>query len=124
MVGQGAKGSAQGMFGITETVAEIQDKAGAIDLVSCRGKVDFDQVNFGYRSDSPVLSDFDLHLRPGETVALVGRSGSGKSTVGRLLARFYDVDDRAVPVDDHDVRDLPMTALRHHLGLVLDEPFL
>jgi ATP-binding cassette subfamily B protein len=124
MLGQRAKASAQRIFAITDTVPAIQDKAGAIDLVTCRGQVDFDHVTFGYRADSPVLADFDLHLRPGETVALVGRSGSGKSTVGRLLARFYDVDDGAVSVDDHDVRGLTMTSLRHHVGLVLDEPFL
>jgi len=67
---------------------------------------------------------FDLHLRPGETVALVGRTGSGKSTAARLLARFYDVTDGAVRVDGHDVRDVTLPSLRHHIGMVLDEPFL
>jgi ABC-type multidrug transport system fused ATPase/permease subunit len=71
-----------------------------------------------------VLSDFNLHLRSGETVALVGRTGSGKSTVARVLARFYDVTDGAVYVDGHDVRDLTLTSLRANIGVVLDEPFL
>jgi ATP-binding cassette subfamily B protein len=71
-----------------------------------------------------VLSDFNLHLRSGETVALVGRTGSGKSTVARVLARFYDVTGGAVFVDGHDVRDLTLTSLRANIGVVLDEPFL
>jgi len=71
-----------------------------------------------------VLDDFELHLRPGETVAIVGRTGSGKSTASRLLARFYDVSGGAVRIDGHDVRDLTLPSLRHHIGMVLDEPFL
>jgi len=72
----------------------------------------------------PVLQGFDLRVEPGETVALVGRTGSGKSTVARLLPRFYDVDGGAVLVDGHDVRDLTVASLRSQIGLVLDEPFL
>src|SRR6185437_5694637 len=71
-----------------------------------------------------VLDHFDLHVRPGETVAVVGRTGSGKSTVARLLTRFYDVTDGAVVVDGHDVRDLTLASLRAQVGVVLDEPFL
>ena len=71
-----------------------------------------------------VLESFTLHLRPGETVALVGRTGSGKSTVARLLPRFYDVSGGAVLVDGHDVREVTLDSLRAHIGLVLDEPFL
>ena len=65
-----------------------------------------------------------MHLRPGDTVALVGRTGAGKSTVARLLDRFYDVSGGAVHVDGHDVRDLTLASLRAHIGVVLDEPFL
>ena len=72
----------------------------------------------------PVLDHFDLHLRPGETVALVGRTGSGKSTVARLLDRFYDVDAGSIRIDGHDVRDLTLSSLRSQVGIVLDEPFL
>ena len=88
------------------------------------GDVHFDDVSFGYANGIPVLDGFELHVRPGETVALVGRTGSGKSTASRLLARFYDVSDGAVRVDGHDVRDLTLPSLRHHIGMVLDEPFL
>jgi ATP-binding cassette subfamily B protein len=72
----------------------------------------------------PVLDGFSLSIEPGETVALVGRTGSGKSTVARLLPRFYDVDEGAVLVDGHDVRDLTVASLRSQIGLVLDEAFL
>jgi ATP-binding cassette subfamily B protein len=86
-------------------------------------------VSFSYASatgggGTAVLDGFELHLRPGETVALVGRTGSGKSTASRLLARFYDVTGGAVRVDGHDVRDVTLPSLRHHIGMVLDEPFL
>jgi ATP-binding cassette subfamily B protein len=71
-----------------------------------------------------VLKEFELHLAPGETVALVGRTGCGKSTAARLLPRFYDVRDGAVRIDGADVRDLTLESVRAHIGLVLDEPFL
>jgi ATP-binding cassette subfamily B protein len=124
MIGQRAKASAQRIYTILDTQPEITERPGAVDLMPCRGEVTFDDVTFGYRRDAPVLRSFDLHLRPGETVALVGRSGSGKSTVGRLLARFYDVDDGAVRADGIDVRDLTIASLRHQVGMVMDEPFL
>jgi ATP-binding cassette subfamily B protein len=81
-------------------------------------------MSFDYANGTPVLHGFELHLRPGETVALVGRTGSGKSTAARLLARFYDVTGGAVRIDGHDVRDLTLPSLRHNIGMVLDEPFL
>ena len=90
----------------------------------CRGDVRFDDVSFDYANGTPVLDGFDLHLRPGETVALVGRTGTGKSTAARLLARFYDVTGGAVRIDGRDVRDITLPSLRHHIGMVLDEPFL
>jgi ATP-binding cassette subfamily B protein len=97
-----------------------------VDLVECRGEVTFDHVDFAYPgADRPaVLAGFDLHLDAGETVALVGRTGSGKSTVARLLTRSYDVTAGSVRVDGHDVRDLTIESLRANVGIVLDEPFL
>ena len=125
MMGQRAAASADRIYEILDEQSTIVDRPGAVDLVDCRGDVAFESVDFGYGADGPlVLSDLDLHLRPGETVALVGRTGSGKSTVARLLTRFYDVRAGSVRVDGHDVRDLTLESLRSHIGIVLDEPFL
>ncbi len=126
MMGQRAAASADRIYEILDEQPTIVDRPGAVDLVHCEGDVNFAAVDFAYGGeDAPlVLSDFDLHLRPGETVALVGRTGVGKSTVARLLTRFYDVTAGAVEIDGHDVRDLTLASLRSHIGIVLDEPFL
>jgi ATP-binding cassette subfamily B protein len=87
--------------------------------------VRFDDVSFRYRDGAPlVLDGFSLHLRPGERVAVVGATGSGKSTVGRVLARFYEPEAGTIAIDGHDVRDLTLVSLRASVGIVLDEPFL
>jgi ATP-binding cassette subfamily B protein len=126
MMGQRAAASASRIYEILDERSEIVDRAGAIDLVECTGDITFDHVDFAYPGeDRPlVLEGFDLHLDAGDTVALVGRTGSGKSTVARLLTRSYDVTAGAVRIDGHDVRDLTVESLRAHVGIVLDEPFL
>ena len=128
ILGQRAAASALRIFEILDTPAEIVDRPGAVDLVAPRGELTFEGVRFAYaggRDDrGPVLDRFDLHVRPGETVALVGGTGSGKSTVARLLLRAYEVDEGAVRIDGTDVRDLTLASLRHHIGMVTDEPFL
>jgi len=128
MMGQRASASAGRVYQILDTPPDIVDRPGAIDLVNCRGEIEFDSVTFSYESTQgaapEVLSDFNLHIAPGETVALVGRTGAGKSTVARLIARFYDVTSGRVLVDGHDVRDLTLVSLRAQIGVVLDEPFL
>jgi ATP-binding cassette subfamily B protein len=136
MMGQRASASAERIYEILDEQATIVDRPDATDLVDCRGDVRFEDVSFAYASDSlmaaaakqggnpNVLTDLNLHLSPGDTVALVGRTGSGKSTVARVLARFYDATEGTVRVDGHDVRDLTLTSLRANIGVVLDEPFL
>ena len=125
MLGQRASASAQRIYEVLDEQPTVVDRPGAVDLVECRGDVRFDAVTFRYHPDgSAVLDDFDLHVAPGETIALVGRTGAGKSTVARLLDRFYDVSEGAVRIDGLDVRDLTLTSLRAQVGLVLDEPFL
>jgi ATP-binding cassette subfamily B protein len=130
MMGQRAAASAERIYEILDEQPTIVDSPDALDLVDCKGDVRFEQVDFAYanysgKGDNPdVLSGFNLHLRPGETVALVGRTGSGKSTVARVLGRFYDVTGGTVSVDGHDVRSLTLTSLRANIGVVLDEPFL
>jgi ATP-binding cassette subfamily B protein len=124
MMAQRSAASAKRVLEVLDQQPEIFDRPGAFDLVDGEGDIEFDHVNFTYADGPPVLSDFSLHMKPGETLALVGRTGSGKSTVARLIPRFYDASDGAVRVDGHDVRDLTLRSLRAHVGLVLDDPFL
>ena len=125
MMGQRAAASAGRIFEVLDEQPSILDHHGATDLVPTGGSVEFDHVEFRYSDDggSP-LRDFSMCINPGEVVAVVGRTGSGKSTVARLMARFYDVSDGSVRIDGHDVRQLTLASLRHHVGVVTDEPFL
>jgi ATP-binding cassette subfamily B protein len=126
MMGQRAAASAERMYEILDEQPTVTDAADAVDLVDCTGDVRFRHVDFAYNEDAEqlVLADFDLHVPPGQTVAIVGRTGAGKSTVARLLTRFYDVKHGSVELDGHDVRDLTLASLRANVGVVLDEPFL
>jgi ATP-binding cassette subfamily B protein len=124
MMAQRAAASAQRIYEVLDEQPDVVDRPGAVDLVESKGDVHFDDVSFTYANGTHVLDHLDLRLHSGETVALVGRTGSGKSTVARLLARFYDVTDGAVRVDGKDVRDLTLLSLRRHIGMVLDDPFL
>ncbi len=124
MMGQRAKASAGRIFEILDENPEIVERPGAYDLLDVRGSIDFNHVTFTYDNGAEILRDFDAHIAPGETVAIVGRTGSGKSTVARLLDRFYDVTDGSITIDGHDVRDVTLTSLRENVGVVLDEPFL
>ena len=124
MMGRRAAASAGRIYEILDEEPEIADRPGVVDLVDCRGDVRFESVEFDYPNGTPVLRGLDLRVSPGETVAIVGRTGSGKSTISRLLARFYDVTDGRITIDDHDIRDVTLVSLRHHIGIVLDEPFL
>ncbi len=124
MMGQRAKASAGRIFEILDENPEIVDRPGAYDLLDVRGAIDFNHVTFTYDNGAEILNDFDAHIAPGETVALVGRTGSGKSTVARLMTRFYDVTAGDVEIDGHDIRDVTLTYLRDNVGVVLDEPFL
>lgn len=125
MMGQRASASAGRIYEILDEQPTVVDRPGAVDLVDCKGDVRFESVEFAYGEDNPlILDNFDLHIRAGETIALVGRTGSGKSTVARMINRFYDVTGGRVLIDGHDVRDLTLASLRAQVGIVLDEPFL
>jgi ATP-binding cassette, subfamily B, bacterial len=103
------------------TVLEGPD---AIDLPPIRGEIRFDHVSFGYNPDIPVLEDVDLTIEPGETVAFVGATGAGKSTMAKLVTRFYDPTSGRVLIDGYDLRAVTMKSLRSQLGVVPQEPFL
>jgi ATP-binding cassette, subfamily B, bacterial len=126
MMGQRASASARRIYEVLDTKPDITDKAGAIELTRVNGDICFDRVSFGYAGaeGAQVLTDFSLHIRPGETVALVGPIGSGKSTVARLLERFYDVDGGKITIDGFDVRDVTQHSLREQIGMAADDPFL
>ncbi len=124
MMAQRAAASAGRIFEILDEVPDIQEHAGAVDLISPMGDVEFRGVRFGYATGPDILDEFELHLWPGETVAMVGRTGCGKSTAARLIPRFYDVREGAVLIDGTDVRKFTLPSLRSNIGLVLDEPFL
>lgn len=124
LLSQRAAASAERIYEILDADPDIVDRLGAVDLLEPLGAVDLHDVTFRYGEGGPVLEHLDLHLAPGETVAIIGRTGSGKSTIARLLPRFYDASEGVVSIDGHDVRDLTVRSLRAAVGLVLDEPFL
>ena len=121
---QRAMAAGQRIFEVMDVPVEIRDRPGAIDLDDCDGSVEFRGVTFGYVPDQPVLSDISFTARPGETVALVGPTGSGKTSITALAHRFYEVWDGQVLVGGHDVRDVSQDSLGRHIGMVLQEPFL
>ncbi|MGP4000961.1 ABC transporter ATP-binding protein [Streptomyces sp. 8N706] len=124
-VGQQARAGVERVLELIDTEPSITERADAHELpADAEATVEFDRATFGYDPERPVLSDFSLRVAPGETVAVVGASGSGKSTVSLLLPRFYDVSDGAVRVGGHDVRDLTLGSLRAAIGLVPEDSFL
>jgi ATP-binding cassette subfamily B protein len=120
-----ASASAQRIFEILDTKSEIEDKPGALDLGLLNGRVEFDDVTFRYfKGGEAVLSDVSFEVQPGQTIALLGATGSGKTTIINLLPRFYDVSEGRVLVDGHDVRDVAIESLRGQIGIVLQETTL
>ena len=102
----------------------ISDKPNALPLKVDHGAIDFEHVNFAYSTDKPLLTDFNLHIRAGEKVGLVGRSGAGKTTLTNLLLRFYDVQGGRILIDGQDIRDVTQDSLRAALGLVTQDTSL
>jgi ATP-binding cassette subfamily B multidrug efflux pump len=113
------------IMGLMNTPVDIQDSSDAITLPLLTGKVDFEHVSFHYSDDpAPVLEDVDLHVQPGETLALVGETGAGKTTLVKLLSRFYDPTEGCILVDGYDLRQVTQASLRAQMGVVLQDPFL
>lgn len=112
------------MFELLEQPTEVNDKPNAKGLVITGGEVTFENIDFGYDENRPILKDFNLTVKPGQTVAIVGPSGSGKSTIGRLLFRFYDVGSGALRIDGQDVRDITQSSLHGQIGIVPQDTVL
>ncbi|HEV2461496.1 MAG TPA: ABC transporter ATP-binding protein [Ktedonobacterales bacterium] len=115
---------AERIFNIIDVPVQIQDRPAAEELPPVRGEVEFREVVFGYSPERQVLHGLNLRIPPGQTVAIVGPTGAGKSTIASLISRFYDVQQGAVLIDGHDVRDVTQRSLRRQIGVVLQEPFL
>ncbi|MCA1270642.1 ABC transporter ATP-binding protein [Streptomyces rubiginosohelvolus] len=122
-VGQQARAGVERVLELIDTEPSMQDGTKELPADAPAG-IEFDDVTFGYEADRPVLDGFSLTVEPGETVAVVGASGSGKSTVSLLLPRFYDVSHGAVLIGGHDVRELTQASLRSAIGLVPEDSFL
>jgi ABC-type multidrug transport system fused ATPase/permease subunit len=112
------------IFELLDEEPDLGDKPGAIELPRVRGEIEFDEVSFSYDGENPALCELDLRIPPGQTVALVGATGAGKSTLAKLVARFYDPDHGRVLIDGHDLRDVTERSLRSQLGIVPQEGFL
>jgi ATP-binding cassette subfamily B protein len=102
----------------------VPEKPGSIELPPIEGEVSFDHVTFGYDPSAPVIYDVDLSIQAGETVAFVGPTGAGKSTMAKLVTRFYDPTEGRILIDGHDLRDVTLASLRSQIGVVPQEPFL
>jgi ATP-binding cassette subfamily B protein len=121
---QSALAGAERVFEILDEQPELTDMPDAAALDKIAGEVVFDGVDFAYVEGVPVIKDMSLRADPGQTVALVGPTGAGKTTMVNLLTRFYDIDDGAICIDGHDIRDVQKAGLRRKLGIVLQDTFL
>lgn len=116
--------SLEKVFSVIDTEPDRADAPDAKEVTSVSGDVEFDGVDFGYTGGDDILSGVDFRIRPGETLAIVGETGAGKSTIVKLLSRFYDPTGGAVRVDGEDLRNVRGSSLRRHMGVVLQDTFL
>ena len=125
-IGQAQRATASGerIFEVLDEPEDVRDRPGAAALPAGPGRVRLEGVRFGYAASRPVLDGIDLELEPGRTVALIGHTGSGKTSLAALVPRFYDVDAGRVTVDGADVRDVTLASLRRQIGIVAQDPFL
>ena len=121
---QAAMAGGERVLHLMDSEPAIVDRPDALELPRLEGRVELRDVSFSYRGDARVLDDVNLLVEPGQTVALVGPTGAGKTTIANLIARLYEVSEGAVLVDEHDVRDVTQQSLRRQMGLVPQEPFL
>jgi ABC-type multidrug transport system fused ATPase/permease subunit len=122
---QATMASSERIFELLYTPIEVRDAPDAREMPPIRGDVDFERVSFHYSDDpTPVLEEINLHVRAGQTIAFVGETGAGKSTLVKLVSRFYDPTDGSVKIDGMDIRTVTQNSLRRQMGVVLQDPFL
>jgi ATP-binding cassette subfamily B protein len=121
---QNAIAGAERIFGLLDEVPGVQDKPGARELPRIVGRIEFDHVSHEYEDGVPVLKDVSFTAEPGQTIAIVGQTGAGKTTMINLLPRFYDVTGGSIRIDGFDVRDLTAESIRRQIGIVLQDTFL
>lgn len=121
---QATMAASERIFTLLDNQPDLHDAPDAYELPAISGRVEFDHVDFGYHEGAPVLHDINLRVEPGERIALVGETGAGKSTIIRLLGRFYEIDGGALRIDGHDIHQVTRASLRRQLGIVLQDTFL
>jgi ATP-binding cassette subfamily B protein len=119
-----AMAAAHRVFELMDATSMVIEKKDALNLQEVEGAIQFDHVSFEYEPGHPVLTDITLTVQPGETVAILGATGSGKSSIINLIPRFYDVTAGRITLDGYDIRDLTLTSLRQHIAIVQQEPFI
>ena len=120
---QRAMASGARIFDLLDVEPDLFDSDNASELPTIKGAVRYNHVSFEYTEGKPVINDVELSIEPGQTVALVGKTGAGKTTMVALLSRFFDVSDGSLTIDDHDVREVTRDSLAKQMGIVLQEPF-
>jgi ATP-binding cassette subfamily B protein len=125
-IGQSQRATASGerIFEVMDEPEDVGDRPGAVELPAGEGRVRFERVSFGYHERRPVVQNVDLELEPGKTVALIGHTGSGKTTLAALVPRFYDATAGRITIDGIDVRHATLASLRRQIGIVAQDPFL
>jgi ATP-binding cassette subfamily B protein len=125
-IGEGQRATASGerIFQVIDEQEDIRDEPGSVELPPGEGRVVFEGVTFGYDPARPLFEALDLELAPGRTVALIGHTGSGKTTLAALIPRFYDVQAGRVTIDGADVRTVTLNSLRREIGAIAQDPFL
>ncbi|MEA2090531.1 MAG: ABC transporter ATP-binding protein [Thermoproteota archaeon] len=121
---QSSIAAAERIFETLDIKPEIVDAPNAVELTTVQGEIVFDDVTFGYNPRNPVLRDVNLHVKPKKTLAIVGPTGAGKSTIVKLLSRFYEPQKGTITVDSHDIRKVTLESLHKQMGVVLQEPLL
>ena len=121
---QSTAAAAERVFEFLDEKDEVKDPVNSVDPSEIRGEVEFEDVHFGYNEDKIIINDFSVDVKPGQKVAIVGPTGAGKTTIVKLLMRFYDINSGSIKIDGHDIRDFKRADLRNLFGMVLQDTWL